>query len=202
MNQQIAEQIARVLAGEREAMAWLYDAFAPRLFRRLRQRYGAVEGDEAEDILQDLFLALLNRDGHLLRLYLDRSNGPDAASLERFLWDQACGLASNRRRSRSRRPVVPFSTVDLMPLAPSAERAVVERDRLERLVGCLEAVGGRVYLYFQLRYRDGLSPEEIGQVTGWSRKATYKLKQSLNQALERCVTRWDGDKASDRSSKS
>jgi len=34
---------------------------------------------------------------------------------------------------------------------------------------------------------DNLTPEEIAQSTGWSRKATYKLKQTLNSEVQTCA---------------
>ncbi|MEM1183001.1 MAG: hypothetical protein AAGM22_31960, partial [Acidobacteriota bacterium] len=70
---------------------------------------------------------------------------------------------------------------------PTAEQEALDRDRLERLADCIERANARVFLYFSLRFRDGLAPEEIVTVTGWSKKATYKLKQRLNDAVEVCA---------------
>jgi DNA-directed RNA polymerase specialized sigma24 family protein len=192
MDPSVEQQLAKLLKGEREAMAWLYDTFAPRLFRRLRQRYAYPGGPDAEDLLHDAFIALLQHDFRLLRRFHERpASEQTAATLERFLWDQACGVASNHRRTMARRPIEALPpTVELVQ-APASEQALVDRDRLARLDACLEAGKTRVYLYYKLRYHDGLSPEEITRATGWSRKATYKLKEALNKALEQCVDQID-----------
>lgn len=190
ISEQITAHLEGVVAGDQAAGAWLYDAFADRLFRRLRQRYGYLGEAGVEDILQDAYLLVLRNDARLLRRFLEQvpAAGQTAARLERFLWDQACGLASNQRRSASHRKVVPLTTIHPNQ-QPDAEREVAERDWLARLELCLSKGRARVFLYYKLRYRDGLSPEQISTATGWSRKATYKLKEALNAALGGCVER-------------
>lgn len=191
----VAEQLERLLAGDTGAAAWLFDTFAPRLLRRLGQRYGYFGTAEIEDLLQETFLLVLRQDGRLLAAFLERSlrlgsaRDLGAKDLERFLWDQACGLASNRRRSASFRNVVPLADTLEVEVEESAERQAIDRDSLARLDGCLRASGERVYLYYKLRCRDGLTPEQIADVAGWSRKATYKLRQTLDEAVRRCAER-------------
>jgi DNA-directed RNA polymerase specialized sigma24 family protein len=188
ISEQITAHLKGVVAGDRAAGAWFYDAFADRLFRRLRQRYGYLGEAGVEDVLQDTYLLVLRQEARLLRRFLEKipEARQTAARLERFLWDQACGLASNQRRSAAHRKVVPLNTVQA-DRAPNAERETLERDRLARLEHCLSGGRARVFLYYKLRYRDGLSPEQISDATGWSRKATYKLKEALNAALDACV---------------
>ena len=60
-------------------------------------------------------------------------------------------------------------------------------DLLKQLDRCLRAQRARIYLYYRLRYYEGLTPEEIARATGWSRKATYKLRQALNEAVRTCA---------------
>ena len=176
-----------MLAGDQAAGAWLYDTFSARLYRRLRQRYTYLGEATAEDVLQDTFLLLLRNDGSVLRRFLERVPKPEQknARLERFIWDQACGVASNQRRSSTHRKVVPLATTE-PDRQPTAERRTLERDWLVRLENCLAGGRERIFLYYKLRYRDGLAPEQVSQATGWSRKATYKLKEALNGALARC----------------
>jgi len=186
---EVEERLLQVVEGEREAAAWLYDTFAPRLYRRLRQRYGQSGGAEPEDLLQDSFVFYFQNGCKVLRDFLERTprEGRTAATLERHLWDLACGLAANRRRSAWGRKVVLLD--DFRAASPEAgsERSLLARDSLSRLDACLKGAKGRVYLYYKLRYFDGLSPEEISQTAGWSRKASYKLKESLNEAVRRCA---------------
>lgn len=189
MGAEVYEKLSSVLAGDPEATAWLYDAFAPRLLRRLRLRYRYFDCAELEDLLHDVFVLFLRNDGGLLRSFLAQRSPRQLteSSVERRLWDVACGMATNRRRSFGRRKVVPLESFDHPAPNATAEQSAIDRDQLRRLDACLREGNARVYLYFKLRYRDGLAPEEIAQVTGWSRKATYKLKQALNRQVETCV---------------
>jgi DNA-directed RNA polymerase specialized sigma24 family protein len=189
MAPNVHQQLLRIVQGQQDAAAWLYDTFAPKLFRRLSIRYGYPGGLDAEDLLQDAFIFFLQNDCRVLNNFLNRNTESHQTqpALERYLWDLACGVATNKRRSSSLRKVVPLHPGDPDPVEPSAERKTVDRDQLEQLDRCLAGGNARVYLYFKLRYYDGQSPEEISQITQWSRKATYKLRQALNEALQRCV---------------
>lgn len=189
MAESISGEISRILAGDRAAAAWLYDAFAPRLLRQLRRRFGGVRGLDPEDLLQDTILYVLSAGGRPLKRFLERADGraPTAETLAQFLWSAACGIASNRRRSLRRHPAVSVERFGELEPAGGGEARALAREALERLGDCLFRSGDRPHLYFQLRYRDGYKPAEIARITGWSRRATYKLKQALDEALERCV---------------
>ncbi len=185
----VHQQLLQVVQGKPDAVAWLYDTFAPKLFRRLGMRYGYPGGLDAEDLLQDSFLFYFQNDYRVLRNFLERNREPKQTqpALERYLWDLACGVATNKRRSSSLRKVVPLHPGDTEPVEPSAENKAVDRDQLVQLDRCLAGGNSRVYLYFKLRYYDGHSPDEICRITNWSKKATYKHKQALNEALAKCV---------------
>ncbi|HEY0556863.1 MAG TPA: CHAT domain-containing protein [Thermoanaerobaculia bacterium] len=187
------EIAARLAAGDPDTIAWLYDHVAPDLYRRLRRRYEYPGGADAADLLQETFLLCLRDGARLLRGFIasQPAGSPALLALRHYLWDLACGLAANVRRSVWSRRVGPLPEAPVAGGEQPADRAVIAREALERLDGCLEAQGERLYLYFKLRYVDGLAPEEIAAGTGWSRKATYKLRQSLNEAVERCVERLD-----------
>jgi DNA-directed RNA polymerase specialized sigma24 family protein len=183
---EIAERLA---AGDPDAAAWLYDTVAPDLYRRLGRRYGYPGGPDAADVLQETFLLCLKDGARLLRGVLaDQPAGaPALPELKRYLWDLACGVAANARRSVWSRRVETLPETPLAADEPPAERSAIAKDALARLDGCLAARGTRLYLYFKLRYVDGLTPEETAAATGWSRKATYKLRQALNEAVEHCL---------------
>ncbi len=193
MPDSILAPVSRILTGDRAAIAWLYDTFAPRLLRRLALRFGAAGGLDSEDLLQDTFIYLLSHDGRALERFRARhtDGDPGEQDLEHFLWSAACGIASNRRRSLRRHPAASLGEREPAPTpiasAGGGENPALARDALERLGACLLRSGDRLHLYFQLRYLDGHKPAEIARITGWSKRATYKLKQSLDAALEGCV---------------
>lgn len=187
-SSQIHHQLRRILAGDEGAAAWLYDTFAPELYRRLKRRYGHLGDTDPADLLHDAFLLFFQHDGRVLRRFLERTpETANAQTLAAYLWDQACGVASNRRRSAWHLRAVPVGEVRATAGAGDAAERTVARDTLERLLACLGKARGRVFLYFRLRYCDALTPEEIVQATGWSRKATYKLRQAMNRVLDRCL---------------
>ncbi|MCB1033540.1 MAG: sigma-70 family RNA polymerase sigma factor [Acidobacteria bacterium] len=189
MQPTVRHRLTGILEGDREASAWLYDTFGPRLYRRLKQRYSYPGGLDGEDLLQDAFLFFFQNDGRVLRRFLEQvpPQQQTPGQLETYLWDLACGVASNRRRSAFHRRVVSLFDRHDIPLDPLAERHAIDRDTVERLEDCLREGRERVFLYYVLRYKDGLAPEEVAAVCGWSRKATYKLKQLLDKAVATCA---------------
>lgn len=193
MADPLGDIIARIVAGDREAVAWLYDTFSPVLFRRLRARYDYPGGLDAEELLHDAFVFFLQHDARVLAQFVSRTSVAQrtADALERHLWDLACGVASNRRRERGRRPEVPLVDADSIGDNGDPAEASLNEDLLVSLDDCLRGRNPRVYLYFTMRYLDGLSPEQIVQATGWSRKTTYKLRQVLNDAVSECAQRLD-----------
>lgn len=191
MSRNIHQEIHDVVLGDRTAATWLYDRFAPGLFRRLAHRYAYPRGLDPEDLLQDAFVFFFQNDCRVLRQFLDRVPATDQteARLERHLWDLSCGLATNRLRSASLRRDAPLEAAGEAAPGPGAERRTIDRDRLARLDRCLEQGGRKAYVYYKLRYVDGYSPAEISEITGWPRRTTYELRQTLNRRLERCKQR-------------
>lgn len=189
---EVRGQLERLLDGDRVAAAWLYDSFSPSLFRRLRQRYAHLKIDP-NDLLHDAFIFYFQRDGKVLRDFLERVAPQDQTPgrLERHLWDLACGIASNHRRAAALRDSQSLEAdgVGAELEDDRQEKLLLDRDELNRLDECLREGDSKLYLYYKLRYWDGFSPSEISAMTGWSRKVTYKLRQSLNEAVRECAER-------------
>lgn len=176
-----------VTEGLREHQRWLYRRFAPGLLRRLRSRYGSRQRLDAEELLQDAFVFFLRRgERSVLNRFLDRVSPRDrtSARLERFLWDQACGIASNRRRAAMRRPPQTEFVDELDSPRMRPETEAESRDLMRRLDARLREGDPGVYLYFKLRYVDGRTPKEIGAFTGWPRATIYNMKARLDRAVK------------------
>lgn len=188
---QIAEKIRAIAVGDQRAVAWLYDTFSRELYRRLTGRYGGLPGVEVEDVLHDAMVFYLQNGAKVLEDFLRRTPAAerDEAGLGRHLWNLACGLVANRRRTTRSRPTLPLLGTAWTSSRPDPEQDVLGRDELDQLDACLKRRGERLYLYFKLRYEDGLSPREIVQATGWSTKATYKRRKALHDALRDCCRR-------------
>lgn len=189
MDRRIADRLREVVGGDRRAKAWFYDTFAPQLFRRLRQRYGIPLDLDPEELLQDAFLYFLQDDARVLARFVDRFPGSGADELARYLWDLACGVASNRLRRRRNRRAAMRAAPQHIAIAKDPEGRRIDQDTIRRLEECIRGHRDRVFLYYKLRFVDGLTPEEIARTTGWSRRVTYRLRQQLNEAISECAQR-------------
>lgn len=179
--------LSRLAGGSQDAVAQIYDRCSGRLYRRLRQRYGYVGGPDPDDLLHDAFVLFLQQDRSVIERLVDRAASVGDGAVERYLWDLACGMASNRRRSPWARRRSALGEVERAGPDPGGERVSLARDSLAQLEDCLRGGRERIFLYFRLRFADGLTPTEIAQATGWSQKATYKLKQRLDEAVRGCA---------------
>lgn len=187
----LERSLRAVAAGDEQAREWLYRRFSPPLFRRLSRRYGGDRGLDVEELLHDLFVWCYQDDAAVLLRFLE-VNPEELRTefrLEGYLWGLLSGLISNQRRSHQRKPA-PLALDELAPVVgdDAVERSV-QRDTLVRLQECLSESGRRLYLYFILRYVEGVTPDEIVRVLGWPRGRTYKMKGALNKAIARCVER-------------
>ncbi|MEM1178111.1 MAG: hypothetical protein AAGM22_07200 [Acidobacteriota bacterium] len=183
------DRIQRIAGGDASASTWFYDTFAATLHRRLLQRYRFFSEEQVEDLVHDTFVLFLRRGAQVLKQFAERdSEALSERTLERYLWDRACGLAVNRRRSAGHTKVVSIEPWD-QGKGASEESAAISRDALAKLDRCLRGAATQVYLYYKLRYWDGLSPNEISRTTGWPQKKTYRTRQELNSAVVRCLRR-------------
>lgn len=186
---ELTERLERVIDGDDEARRWLHDTFAPRIFRRLHARYS--RSVDVEEVFQDTFLFVIQNAprtfGHFLAEVPEVQR--TETRLDAYLWDLACGIASNRLRSARRQPAPSPVPVEQAVDPIDSERRTLDRDLLTKLKACLKRAGSRSYLYYKLRFVDGFTPHEIVLATGWSRKITYKLRLVLDGAIDRCARR-------------
>ena len=185
----LSQMLVKVIAGEPEAGAWLYDTFAPRLYRLLYQRYGPDGVFDPDDLVQDAFIFFLQNQGKVLRDFLDQYPESDhtESGLLRRLWELTRGVVANKRRYLKTHGFSSFPELLDVASTENLEQDAIRRELIIRLDACLKKKKTRIYLYYKLRYHDGLTPQEIVQVTGWSQKAVYKLKDHLNEAVRHCA---------------
>lgn len=145
-----ARCLERVRAGDREAFAELYRAFAPALYARvLMPKLGNPAA--AEDALSETFQSLLE---HVHTLQAGEQ------SLGHWLGRVASNKAidMHRKRARTQRSLVNFESL-LRPLLPNAEDPVAEREgdalreRSRRAIGeVLGALNPRYRRALELRF--------------------------------------------------
>ncbi|MEM9598198.1 MAG: hypothetical protein AAGD06_28300 [Acidobacteriota bacterium] len=184
----IHARLKALVGGDEGAAEWLYDLTADDLHRRLERRYGGSPGFDAADLLQDAYVFYFQNDFKVLRDFLARvpDDGRAEQALRRHLWDLACGLVANRRRSGWQRRAVTVPEV-LGPSSDLVDAPAVARDALAKLDRCLAGRSHRAYLYFLLRFVDGLKPRQISEATGWPIAATYKAREAFDRALAACA---------------
>lgn len=164
--------------GEPRALALLYAKHGPALLRFLRAR--GSSRDDAEDILQETFVRLLEGRGH----YEARG------SFRAWLFTIAVRLEIDRARRRTRQAEIATRQAD----AASHEAAVdvletVARSHLlARVEGVLATLSPEMRTAFQLRVRERFSYAEIAAICGdpegtWRSRVHHAIRR-LQAALQ------------------
>ena len=176
---QLTGLMARLAAGDREALQKLYDATCAKLFgvclRILADR------DESEDVLQEVYLTIWRR--------ADRF---DASRASVITWMSA--IARNRAidRLRTRGPMARAESVDGLEMAdesPAADDLLAAAEDRARLLNCLEDLDERTRGAIRTAFFDGLTYEALaarvgaplGTVKSWIRRGLLRLKGCLER---------------------
>lgn len=168
-----ADLIAAARRGEPGALASLYEQYAGGLTTAVARILGSP--DEAEDVVQDLFVALPEALGR----YAER--GQLGAWLRRV----AVRLALGRARARRRREASLDAAADPPDHRPLASDAFADRLALERAIAALPEP---LRLVFVLREVEGYAHAEIAALLGISRSASevrlFRAVRKLRALLE------------------
>jgi RNA polymerase sigma factor (sigma-70 family) len=138
----------------------------PMLLRLLTARLGTRE--DAEDAAQELWLKLAD-------LTVDPIAHPAA-----YLYRMAANLASDRRAAAISGIARDRAWLEVQPGAdelPDAERALIGRDRLRRVIATVDAMSDRMRTAFQMFRIDGQSQKKIAETLGISVSGVEKLLQ-------------------------
>ena len=146
----------------------LYQKYGPMVLRRCRQMLR--DEDEALDVMQDVFVALLKRQDRLEATY------PSS-----LLYRIATNLCLNRIRDNKRRPETPgeavlYQIADLERIAPRVEA----RSLLETLFGRHKESTRTIAV---LHFVDGYTLEEVAREVGMSVSGVRKRLRGLRATL-------------------
>jgi len=158
----------------------------PALLRYLSAR--RIPAEEAEDMLQDLFVKLGSHPAG------------SVAEPRAFLYRMAENLLLDRRRSAERRirREEAWSSAQLGAMReaddrPSAERVLIARERLSLVSDALAALPDRTRLVFRRFRIDGVPQREIAAELGISLSAVEKHLQKAYQMVVETQARLDAD---------
>lgn len=167
-----------------EAMSGLQRVILNERSRLLRFLTARGAGDEAEDVLQDLWQRVASAPTEPIA---------DAVS---YLFRAAENLMRDRRRSsvsRARRQQDWHEVSVSEAEAPKGERTLIAREQLRAVEEALEAIGPRADHVFR-RYRlDGIGQAEIARDLGISLSSVEKDLQKAYRALAQLKASFDAD---------
>jgi len=184
------EHLSNIACGGLQAAALAHRA---ELVRFLRAR--GVSADDAEDILQDLYLKVC-----MLRI-------APVAEPRAYLYRMTANLAFDRRRMAARRSARELQWAEAGPSPteqideqPSVEQELVAREELANVSRALGSLPERTVAILR-RYRiDGETQKEIAFQLGISLSAVEKHLQKAYRAVFEAQARLDADQALPRSS--
>jgi len=168
--------VAAARAGSVEAFGELAERYRPELVRFLRRR---VRGDtcRAEDLTQDTFVKALAHVGEL----------KDDACFRSWLYTIAHRTLITSERSLKRRPTV---SINWMEEGPITDRRLTcmslpieDYPDRELLIEAFEALAPELQRAFRLRYVDGYSGPEIGEMEGISASAAQTRAHRANRKM-------------------
>ncbi|HXI59495.1 MAG TPA: sigma-70 family RNA polymerase sigma factor [Polyangia bacterium] len=171
--------VARAAGGDRQAFDDLYRRYVDVVWARLGRLIGP--DPEREDLLQQIFLDLFRA--------LPRFRGD--ASLRTFLYRIVLNTASDHLKRRRRSPAaIPDDQLDeLMDADASPEQRVAERQRLARTFAALDRLKPKKRIAFLLRVVEGLSLDEIAELTDATPAAVAQRVRHAHRELKAMTER-------------
>jgi RNA polymerase sigma factor (sigma-70 family) len=149
----------------------LVERHQSKVFRLVAAILGPFSDLGAEDVTQEIFLRVHERLGQF------RGSAKFATWLHRIAWNEAVDFRST---SRFRMPHVDLDR--LGGFESSAESAVDQRERRERIAAAMESLPDLYRTVLYLYYWDEASVEEIGELIGAPRGT---VRSYLHRARER-----------------
>lgn len=184
----------RALAGDAAARRELVTTLLPvvqvrvaRVLARRRTRSNRDVRQEVADLVQEVFAALFENDGHALRAW-DPSRGLSLASFCGFIAErEAASILRSGRRSPWTEDATPSEDLERdLGATTNAELGAVSREYLERLMDRLrEELSPRGLEMFQRLVIDEETVESVCTSTGMTPDAVYAWRSRLGKVARR-----------------
>ncbi|GMV96951.1 MAG: RNA polymerase sigma factor [Phycisphaerae bacterium] len=173
-----ASDVPAGLAGDREALARLYERHAPVVLSLCRK---FASPSDAEDALQEVFLRAFRR--------LEQLSRPEG--FRAWVYSIARRICSERRRTTRRREhhetEATMRQMELEPLNPSPADAIERAEQLVRLTAALDELADDERLAIHLYYLDADPPTAAAESLGLSRSGYYKLLHRARHRLAKLM---------------
>ncbi len=180
---ELENAVRRACRRDPVALAWLVEAYSPRVYGFLLRLSGSPEA--AEDLMQETFLRVVRTIGDYVH----------AGRFEPWLFRIAANLVRDHNRWRQRHPVTVLdeegmSAVEGQPAVAGGDPAarLADQEVAARLSACLDRLGAHEREVLSLRHYGGLSFREIGELLeiplGTALARAHRGLQHLKAALE------------------
>lgn len=165
-------------AWDEQLCAWMTQ-YGPGLRRFLTKR---VSASEADDLVQEVFLALRAR-----------SSASDIENVEGYLFKTAVSVLARQRRRKTWQwgQQEPLDEAEDLRDEVSPERIALGRDGVRRIVEALKSVPPRSAEAFFLSRFEQLTNEEVARRMGVSVKAVEEL---MRRAMRQVTARLEADR--------
>lgn len=182
-DEQNQSLIDRCLAGEESAYVALYNMYAGMIYRLT---YGLLQNrEDAEEVLQDSFEYAFRR--------LDRYDANKSA-FKTWLYQ----IAVSRCRNKRRRKWLPTFSINQLTGGELTDRETPTPDELSRLTEkqqmvwqALQKLSSKLRETAVLRYYDGLTYAEIGEIVGIPTKTAESRMRLAHKALRKLLAEVD-----------
>jgi RNA polymerase sigma factor (sigma-70 family) len=175
--------LRQALEGDKRARKRLFERVQPLIEARIKRavsRTAPIGINGFDDVAQQVWLRLLDRDAHRLQAF-----DPNRGTLEGYI----SRIASSEVIDLSKRPklsVAPLHEHQLQDPSPDAEARTMAKDLARRLrIHLDEVLTLRGRLLLRLLHDDGRSEEEAAEIMGVSKQVVANWKHKIKRlALE------------------
>jgi RNA polymerase sigma factor (sigma-70 family) len=169
------------------------------LARRFRLAGGRDVREEVKDLSQDVFVALFERDGRILRSWKPERG----LSLENFVGlvakCQVLSFLRSRRNPWREDTSLAEDELDVETEEPGPEEIAVSREHLALLLDHLyEVLSPQGWQMFELLFVQDLSQAEVEALSGLSAEAVYQWKSRLRSMARKLEAELSGNAGPER----
>jgi RNA polymerase sigma factor (sigma-70 family) len=185
-------QIERAFGGDPAARSALVDRLMPVVQARVRRRIGAGRPPiETEDVVQEIWLRLVDKQGAALRKY-DATRGASFEGYVGMIAERELGNyldKANSQKRGGRMNVVGSTELEDRPISsPNPEEQAASREQLGQLAEVLEKeLPPKGQLIFRYLYSDSVAPADTAAAMGVSVQVVYNWQHKIREIARRVL---------------